>query len=61
MASSSWREYTAPVGFDGELMTTSFVLGVTAASNCAAVTRNPVVSSARMYRGTAPASFTISG
>ena len=61
MASSSWRVYTAPVGFDGEFRIRRRVRGVMADSTIAGVSRKPVRSSASTNFGTAPASFTISG
>ncbi len=45
MRRNSCFESTAPLGFEGELMMTSLVLGVMCRSIIAAVTSNPLLSS----------------
>ena len=56
MAMTSSREYTAPVGLDGDTKTSAFVRGVRAASSMSTVALKPVVSSHTTGTVTPPAS-----
>src|SRR5258705_11611225 len=60
-AINSAREYTAPVGLDGEFSISHFVRGVMLASSCAGVSLKPASRGHSTTIGTPPVSLTISG